>query len=42
MNEYAADDCAVVELRCEGKRVAPDRYYGDRSLCDVRVRCQRG
>jgi hypothetical protein len=35
-------DCTVRELSCDGVRVLPDQFFGDRSRCDVRVRCDRG
>jgi hypothetical protein len=35
-------DCRVRELMCDGVRTPPDRFYGDRSRCDARIRCDLG
>lgn len=40
--EQGQRDCFVHELMCDGVRATPDKYFGDRSHCDVRVRCDRG
>jgi hypothetical protein len=33
--EHNAVDCRVRQLRCQGGRVAPDNYFGDKSACEV-------
>ena len=37
VREHDATDCQVRELRCQGGRVRPDDYFGDKSACEVCV-----